>query len=85
MRKFAFRLTERSSKESLTFAAEDFDTYESWLRVLFGNIEYDESDQQTEEKSVGTSTYSEDFKQAAGDHIADYFFAHDTLQVQGSC
>ncbi len=80
VRKFAFKITEKSSKETMTFAAEDFNSYECWLKILFGNIVYDESER-SEEKSEAASTYSEDFKHVTSDKIADYFFEHDVAKV----
>lgn len=79
-RKFAFKITDPSDGTVAVYAAEDFDTYEKWIKVLFGNSEFKES-VTTEERSDMVSNYSEDFKQFASDAIADFFFARDHTKV----
>lgn len=39
LRKFCFKITERGTKITLILAADDYDSFEHWLRVLFRNKE----------------------------------------------
>ncbi len=81
LRKFSFKITEKSAQKSMVFAADDFDTYEAWLRLLFGSTAYSESSDKIEQKSDASSDYSEEFKQFTSDKISDFFFEHDVSKV----
>lgn len=88
IRKYAFKITEKTGQESMLFAADDFDSYEAWLKLFFGSIAYNSSayssteiEKSEEVNEEVASLYSDDFKQVASDRIADYFYQHDITKV----
>jgi hypothetical protein len=80
IRKFAFKITANGSSESMVYAADDFDSYESWLKLLFGEVAYTDLEK-SEVNSELESVLTEDFKHITSDKIADFFYEHNISAV----
>lgn len=92
VRKYCFKVTEKSTNTSLVFAADDFDTYEKWLKLLVykhaphdemeeADVSIGDEDQAEYDRSVGTAEEMSVQQTLPTDTVLDFFKSHDVTDV----